>query len=77
MDKWQIVENIFDNFVQILTELILHLDKFLSPQLVFTYSLLNHRMRLRTANAAAGVRDRDRSAHCRNVLCRKLIPPQH
>jgi hypothetical protein len=31
-------------------ELILHLSKFLSQQLVFTYSLLNHRMKLRTAN---------------------------
>ena len=30
-------------------ELILHISKFLSQQLVFTYSLLNHRMKLRTA----------------------------
>jgi hypothetical protein len=30
-------------------ELILYLGKFLSQQLVFTYSLLNHRMKLRTA----------------------------
>lgn len=30
-------------------ELVLHLDKFLSQQLLFTYSLLNHRMELQTA----------------------------
>jgi hypothetical protein len=30
-------------------ELILHLDKFLSQQLAFIYSLLNHRMEPRTA----------------------------
>ena len=30
-------------------ELILYISKFLSQQLVFTYSLLNHRMKLRTA----------------------------
>jgi hypothetical protein len=30
-------------------ELILHLDKFLSQQLAFIYSLFNHRMKPRTA----------------------------
>lgn len=30
-------------------ELVLYLSKFLSRQLVFIYSLLNHRMKLRTA----------------------------
>lgn len=36
-------------FIQVLMELILYLSKFLSQQLAFTYSLLNHRMKLRTA----------------------------
>lgn len=49
MDRMSFVEKILDDFVHVLMELILYFGKFLSQQLVFTYSLLNHRMKLRTA----------------------------
>jgi hypothetical protein len=45
-------------------ESVLHLDKFLSQQLVFTYSLLNHRMKLRAAvlQQVSGIAATERNA---------------
>jgi hypothetical protein len=62
-------------------ELILYISKFLSQQLVFTYSLLNHRMKLRTAvqQQVSGivVAASTDGTHCAEITgkCRKVYGP--